>query len=72
LKIYLYDEGLVRFATEKYEKSLDDTKNVFAHLTNYSINKKNLNRFVQPGSSDEKGKSSSSEQVEFASKWSLS
>jgi len=70
LKIYLYDEGLVRFATEKYEKSMEDTKNVFAHLTNYSINKKNLKRFVQPEGSDEKGQSS--EQVEFASKWSLS
>jgi hypothetical protein len=46
LKIYLYDEGLARFATEKYEKSMGDTKNVFAHLTNYSINKRNFSRFV--------------------------
>ncbi len=66
LKIYLYDEGLVRFATEKYEKSMSDTKNVFAHLTNYSINKKNLNRFVQP---DDIGVT---DEPEFASKWSLS
>jgi hypothetical protein len=42
LRIYIYDEGLVRFATEKYDDSFRDTKNVFAHLTNYSINKKNL------------------------------
>jgi hypothetical protein len=37
LKIYLYNEGLVRFGTDKYSlKSLD---NKFAHLTNTSINK---------------------------------
>lgn len=47
LKIYLYDEGLVRFATEKYD-SCKDHKNIFAHLTNYSINKKNLDKFVTP------------------------
>lgn len=37
LKIYLYNEGLIRFWTEKYSwKSLD---NKFSHLTNTSINK---------------------------------
>ena len=37
LKIYLYNEGLVRFSTDKYDlKSLD---NKFSHLTNTSINK---------------------------------
>ncbi len=51
LKIYLYKEGLVRFATEKYEASKSDCKNVFAHLTNYSINKKNLDKFIQPSTS---------------------
>jgi hypothetical protein len=44
LRLYVYDEGLVRFATEKY--NIDDPKNVFVHLTNYSINKKNTARFV--------------------------
>jgi len=39
LRIYVYDEGLVRFATEKYDTT--DLKNVFSHLTNYSINKNN-------------------------------
>ena len=39
LRLYVYDEGLARFATEKYDTS--DLKNVFSHLTNYSINKHN-------------------------------
>ena len=38
LRLYVYDEGLVRFASEKYDTS--DLKNIFSHLTNYSINKK--------------------------------
>ena len=38
LRIYVYEEGLVRFASEKYDTS--DLKNIFSHLTNYSINKK--------------------------------
>lgn len=42
LRIYIYKEGLARFASEKY--SLRDAKtNLFSHLTNYSINKKNTN-----------------------------
>jgi len=48
LKIYIYEEGLARFATEKYDGNFRDTKNVFSHLTNYSINKKNIERFVKP------------------------
>ena len=44
LTIFVYKEGLARFATKKYcEKSFDfsDEKSAFIHLTNYSINKKN-------------------------------
>lgn len=37
LKIYLYNEGLIRFSTDKY--SLKTLDNKFAHLTNTSINK---------------------------------
>ncbi|XP_008945471.1 PREDICTED: probable tubulin polyglutamylase TTLL2 [Merops nubicus] len=37
LTIYTYEEGLVRFATEKFD--LDSLDNVYAHLTNTSINK---------------------------------
>jgi hypothetical protein len=39
LRIYIYKEGLARFAAEQY--SSDGSKsNRFSHLTNYSINKK--------------------------------
>lgn len=42
LRIYMFEEGLVRFATAEYaEPTNDATKNRFVHLTNYSINKKN-------------------------------
>lgn len=42
LRIYLYDEGLVRFATCKYGAGSSSGKQAkFMHLTNYSINKKN-------------------------------
>ncbi|KAG8583232.1 hypothetical protein GDO81_008330 [Engystomops pustulosus] len=37
LTIYIYQEGLVRFATEKF--NLSSLDNIFAHLTNTSINK---------------------------------
>jgi len=40
LKIFIYREGLVRFATEKYRKPNKNNKdNLFIHLTNYSINR---------------------------------
>jgi len=39
LRIYLYNEGIVRFATENYTKK--KLHNLFIHLTNYSINKHN-------------------------------
>merc|ERR1719228_2148038 len=40
LRIYLYDDGLVRFATNKYTNESSKVHDVFTHLTNYSINKK--------------------------------
>lgn len=42
LRVYVYKEGLARFASEKYNLD-DDEGNKFSHLTNYSINKKNEN-----------------------------
>ncbi len=40
LKVYLFREGLVRFATEKYSTNSASLKKRFVHLTNYSVNKK--------------------------------
>lgn len=40
LKVYLFREGLVRFATEKYSTNPNSLKKRFVHLTNYSVNKK--------------------------------
>jgi tubulin polyglutamylase TTLL5 len=45
LIIYLYEEGMTRFATIKYDKSNRNIKNQWMHLTNYSINKKNQGLF---------------------------
>jgi hypothetical protein len=42
LSIFLFRDGLVRLASEKYNpnKNISD---MFTHLTNYSLNKKNQN-----------------------------
>ncbi|NWV05480.1 TTLL5 polyglutamylase, partial [Ptilonorhynchus violaceus] len=40
LVIYLYEEGLARFATVRYDQATKNIKNQFMHLTNYSVNKK--------------------------------
>jgi tubulin polyglutamylase TTLL6/13 len=42
LRIFLYTEGLVRFATELYEPpSNSNIDEMCMHLTNYAINKEN-------------------------------
>ena len=61
LRIYLYDNGLCRFATEKYTTSSKSTKKRYIHLTNYSVNKKAGN-YQYNENSNEDG---------FGSKWSL-
>lgn len=42
LRVYVYKEGLTRFATEEYTTATNK-KSKYIHLTNYSINKKNVN-----------------------------
>lgn len=42
LRIFLYKDGLVRFATSEYEKPTNKNKGeLYKHLTNFSINKNN-------------------------------
>lgn len=53
LRIYIYKEGLVRFATTKYKYTQNSSgtpqidpnslKDKFVHLTNYSVNKESEN-----------------------------
>ncbi|XP_013422025.1 tubulin polyglutamylase TTLL5 isoform X2 [Lingula anatina] len=40
LLIYLFEEGLTRFATVRYDKNAKSLRNHYMHLTNYSVNKK--------------------------------
>jgi len=40
LRIFIYKEGIVRFATVPYQRpDQDNITNMFMHLTNYAINK---------------------------------
>uniref|UniRef100_A0A672I209 Tubulin tyrosine ligase-like family, member 4 n=1 Tax=Salarias fasciatus TaxID=181472 RepID=A0A672I209_SALFA len=41
LRVYIFSDGLVRFASCKYSSSMKTLSNKFMHLTNYSVNKKN-------------------------------
>jgi tubulin polyglutamylase TTLL5 len=41
-RVYVYKEGLTRFATEEYTTATNK-KSRYIHLTNYSLNKKNAN-----------------------------
>ena len=46
IKLYLYDDGLVRFATKPFTMDENNLNNKYIHLTNYAINKKS-EEFVQ-------------------------
>lgn len=61
LVIYLYEEGLTRFATVRYEKSNRNLRNQCMHLTNYSVNKKS-NGYVKNDDPDIE---------DYGNKWSL-
>ena len=41
LRLYLYEDGLVRFATKEYSNNPEDIDNKFIHITNFSVNKSN-------------------------------
>ncbi|CAF1013286.1 unnamed protein product [Adineta steineri] len=62
LVAYLYEEGLTRFATVKYDPNCRSIKNAFMHLTNYSVNKRS-HRYVRCDDPDIE---------DFGNKWSMS
>ena len=41
LKIYLYEDGLVRFATKPYNNNPENIEDKYIHITNFSVNKNN-------------------------------
>ncbi|KAF7649172.1 hypothetical protein LDENG_00145900 [Lucifuga dentata] len=41
LRVYIFSDGLVRFASCRYSSSTKTLSNKFMHLTNYSVNRKN-------------------------------
>lgn len=73
LRVYLYNEGLARFATEEYSNDADHLRNKYVHLTNFSINKRNVKNYVR---NDQKrprnaGQNDENPEEEDSSKWSL-
>lgn len=46
LVVYMYTDGLVRFATEPYSNDPSQLGKKFIHLTNFSVNKKS-SKFVK-------------------------
>ena len=70
LKFYIYYNGLVRFATEDYNKGNYD--NIYIHITNYSINKNNLKYKANQKNNKEIEELGDKENEEDdSSKWSL-
>ena len=60
LKIFLYQEGMVRFATHQYkpiEQNADKStmNNLYMHLTNYAVNKENENFKMAKSMNDDTG-----------------
>lgn len=55
LRIYLYDDGLVRFASNKYSNESTKVGDVFTHLTNYSINKNSTSYLSNEDSTQAQG-----------------
>ena len=52
LLIYLYKDGMARFATETYKKpNKNNMEDICMHLTNYAVNKDNPNFIFNEDSS---------------------
>ena len=54
LRVFIYKEGLVRFATEPYIGPYNNNlNNLYMHLTNYAINKNSENFIFNDGEEDD-------------------
>ena len=62
LKVYIYKEGLARFASSPFSTTEEDLQDPFKHLTNYSINKHAQNYVENCGANADN----------YGHKWSLS
>lgn len=51
LRIYLFEDGLVRFATHEYNCKHKDITKRFVHLTNFSVNK-HSKKFIKNQNAD--------------------
>ena len=60
LKIYLYDNGIIRFCSEDYDIDADKLNNNYIHITNFSVNKAMA-----------KLKKGLDEEIDYATKWSI-
>ena len=78
LKVYLYNDGLVRFATEKYSTDPRLLTKKYVHLTNFSVNKKNTNfvkntdkgsRVHKEDGQDSAGSDNENDSISSSSKW---
>ena len=57
MRIFVYEEGLARFATVPYEEPKNaNMRNMFMHLTNYAINKESSD-YKQNENAEGSGKS---------------
>ena len=51
-RIYLYQEGLVRFATEKYSLDFNKLDELYRHLTNVGMNVRNIKAYKKAVNAD--------------------
>ena len=46
LRLYLYDDGLIRIATEEYTEDPGTLNDSCIHVCNYAINNKNTEKYI--------------------------
>ena len=55
LKIYIYNQGVVRRASNNYNLDFDNLKNPYTHLTNVAINEENSNINIKEDNKEDSG-----------------